>query len=105
MEQKAQVLLASDALVGRYIKVVRCRRGIGDGLGRVRDLFWKGNEPWMVVQFPTGRRTAVPLCWTDLGQDAYPVKKTSPKLPPAGLLKMAEYLLGLKGRRRRKPTS
>ena len=91
--------------MGRYVKLARSRRRGGDGVGTVRDVFWKGGEPWMVVQFPTGRRAAVPICWTDLPRNAYPIKRTFPELQPAGLLKMAEYLRGLRRRGRGKPIS
>jgi hypothetical protein len=105
MRHKTQSSLHDQLVIGRYIRLVRNGRRLGGDLGTVRDWFWKGSEPWMVVQFPTGRRVAVPVCWTDLAPDAYPSKKTSPQLPAAGLLNMAEYLRGLKRRRNRKPIS
>jgi hypothetical protein len=66
-------------------------RRVGGRVGMVRDVFWKGAEPWLVVQLTSGRQTAVAYGWSDLPNDSRPQRCNAPKLLPAGLLDLATY--------------
>jgi len=101
MSQKAQVLFEAESLIGRYVKMTKRRRRFG-GFGVVKDLFWKRNEPWVVVQLPTGRRVAAAVSWTDLAQQARLTKKNRPQLAPDGLIDLAKTVQAIKARRRQK---
>jgi hypothetical protein len=57
------------------------------------DVFWREDKPWVVLQLPSGRRTAVPASWTDLdGQ--FSRREDRPQILPAGLLELARYCHG-----------
>ena len=77
------------------------RRRLG-GFGVVKDLFWKRNEPWVVVQLPEGNRVAAAVSWTDLAQQAHLTKKNRPQLDPHGLIDLAKTVQAIKTRRRQK---
>lgn len=98
MRRKAQVSPKAGDLIGRYTRVVKHRRRVGGGFGTVQDLFWRGDEPWLVLQLPTGQRVAAALTWTDLARDCRPTKNTTPQLSPTALLEMARYCRSLKER-------
>jgi hypothetical protein len=67
------------------------------------DVFWREDKPWVVLQLPSGRRTAVPASWTDL-DGHFSRKEDQPEIRPAGLLELARYCHGLrKGRGKRRP--
>jgi hypothetical protein len=83
---------------------VKYHRRIGGQVGTVRDLFWKGDEPWLVIQFTSGRRVAVAYGWTDLPPADCPTQTTAPEILPSGLLAMAIYWQSMQTRRRRKPS-
>jgi hypothetical protein len=91
MRQKALALLSGFSYIGRPVKITQRRRGLGNQLGTVRDLFWHKEEPWVVVQFSSGKRAAVPVSWTDVPSAEIPAKKNSPQADPARLLEMAKY--------------
>jgi len=101
MSQKAQVLFQSESLIGRYVKLTKHRRRLG-GFGIVKDLFWKRNEPWVVVQLPTGSRMASAVSWTDLARQGRLTKKNRPQLAPDRLIELAEFVGEMKLRSRRK---
>jgi hypothetical protein len=93
-------------LIDRAVRIVKYHRRVGGQVGIVRDLFWKGNEPWLVIQLTSGRRVAVAYGWTDLPPEACPTQMTEPELLPSGLLEMALYWRGMQAHRpaRRFPT-
>jgi hypothetical protein len=82
-------------LIDRAVRIVKYPRRVGGQVGIVRDLFWKGNEPWLVIQLTSGRRVAVAYGWTDLPPEACPTRMTEPELLPSGLLEMAIYWRGM----------
>lgn len=86
-------------LLGRPVRIMKYHRRVGGQGGPVRDLFWKGDEPWLVIQLTSGRRVAVAYGWTDLPPDARPTPTIAPEILPAGLLAMATYWQGMKARR------
>ena len=86
-------------LIGRSVRIMKHPRRVGGQVGTVRDLFWKGDEPWLVIQLTSGRRVAVAYGWTDLPPDACPTPTIAPEILPSGLLAMATYWQGMKTRR------
>jgi len=86
-------------LIDRTVRIVKCPRRVGGQVGIVRDLFWKGTEPWLVIQLTSGRRVAVAYGWTDLPPEACPTQRTEPELLPSGLLEMAIYWRGMRAPR------
>jgi|SRR5215471_3938719 len=88
-------------LLGRAVRIVKYHRRVGGQVGTVRDLFWKGHEPWLVIQLTSGRQVAVAYGWTDLPPEACPTQTTAPEILPAGLLAMATYWHSMKVRRPR----
>jgi hypothetical protein len=70
-------------LIGRSVRVLKHHRRVGGQVGTVQDLFWKGNEPWLVIQLTSGRRAAVAYGWTDLPPEACPMQMTEPELLPS----------------------
>ncbi len=85
--------------IDRAVRIVKYHRRVGGQVGIVRDLFWKGNEPWLVIQLTSGRRVAVAYGWTDLPPEACPTQMTEPELLPSGLLEMALYWRGMQAHR------
>ena len=67
------------------------RRRVGGEFATLIDLFWREDEPWVVLQLPTGRRTAVPASWTDLATERFPSGKCQPEILPSSLLELAGY--------------
>jgi hypothetical protein len=86
-------------LIDRSVRIMKHQRRVGGQVGIVRDLFWKGNEPWLVIQLTSGRRVAVAYGWTDLPPEAYPTQMTEPEILPSGLLEMATYWRGMQAYR------
>ena len=81
----------------------RRRKAGGDG-GIIRDLFWKENEPWLVLQLPSGNRTAVPVSWTDLPDEWLPATEERLEAQASALAELARYCRSLRPRtRQRKP--
>jgi hypothetical protein len=95
----APIILHASPLIGRSVRIVKHHRRTGSQVGTVRDLFWKGDEPWLVIQLTSGRRVAVAYGWTDLPPDACPTQTIAPEILPAGLLEMATYWHSMKERR------
>jgi hypothetical protein len=95
-----QALLLSGAPV-RILKEARC---VGSEFATWIDVFWRGDKPWVVLQLPSGRRTAVPASWTDLdGQ--FSRSEDRPQILPSGLLELSRHCHGLrKGRGKRRPS-
>ena len=96
----AQLITHASPLIDRAVRIVKYYRRVGGQVGIVRDLFWKGDEPWLVIQLTSGRRVAVAYGWTDLPPDACPTLTIAPEILPSGLLAMATYWQGMKTRRR-----
>jgi hypothetical protein len=104
MRQKALALLSSFPYIRRPIKITKNRRKVGGSLATLRDCFWHKEEPWGVVQLPSGKKTAIPLSSTDIPIDAIPVLTTSPQIDAMTLLEMAKFCQrfpSLKKRKRR----
>jgi hypothetical protein len=89
-------------LLGRAVRIVQHYRRVGGQVGIVRDLFWKGDEPGLVIQLTSGRRVAVAYGWTDLPPADCPTQTRASEILPLGLLAMATYWQGMKTRRRPK---
>ncbi|HMB05935.1 MAG TPA: hypothetical protein VKP69_19655 [Isosphaeraceae bacterium] len=67
-------------------------------------MFWREDKPWVVLQLPSGRRTAVPASWTDR-DGHFSRKQEQPEILPAKLLELARYCHGLrKNRGKRRPS-
>ena len=98
----APLISHASPLIDRSVRIVKYHRRVGGQVGIVRDLFWKGNEPWLVIQLTSGRRVAVAYGWTDLPPEACPTQRTEPELLPSGLLEMATYWRGMQAHRRPK---
>jgi len=95
----APFIIHASPLIDRAVRIVKYHRRVGGQVGIVRDLFWKGNEPWLVIQLTSGRRVAVAYGWTDLPPEACPTQMTEPELLPSGLLEMAIYWRGMQAHR------
>jgi hypothetical protein len=68
------------------------------------DVFCREDKPWVVLQLPAGRRTAVPASWTDL-DGRFSGGEDRPQILPSGLLELARLCHELgKGRGRRRPS-
>src|SRR5262249_11932457 len=89
-------------LLGRAVRIVKHHRRSGGQVGIVRALFWKGDEPWLVIQLTSGRRVAVAYGWTNLPPEGCPLPTTAPEILPSGLRAMAAYWQGMQTRCRRK---
>ena len=111
MQDKTPNIGQDSSLIGRYIKIVKHHRRVGGRVGIVRDVFWKGEEPWLVVQLTSGLQAAVAYGWSDLPGESRPQKQNVSEILPSGLLDMATYWRGLKTRvhpkrsRKRRPTT
>src|SRR5947209_464768 len=101
MKDKTQVPHSPFRLQGQYVTIRRCRRQVGGAFGTVRDWFWRKEEPWIVVQLPSGTRVAVRLCWTDLPPDALPKRENSRELCPSVLIPLVQYCRQVCQRRQR----
>src|SRR5215475_3557778 len=95
----APLITHASSLIDRAVRIVKYHRRVGGQVGIVRDLFWKGNEPWLVIQLTSGRRVAVAYGWTDLPPETCPTQMTEPELLPSGLLEMALYWRGMQAHR------
>ena len=80
----APFIAHASPLIDQAVRIVKYHRRVGGQVGIVRDLFWKGNEPWLVIQLTSGRRVAVAYGWTDLPPAACPTQMTAPELLPQG---------------------
>jgi hypothetical protein len=72
-----------------------CRR-VGGEIATSIDLFWREDVPWVVLQLPSGRRTAVPVSWTDLTTERFASGKGQPEILPSGLIELARHCHGLR---------
>ena len=91
MRNKAPHISQGSPLIGRYVKIAKHRRRVGGRVGIVRDVFWKGEEPWLVIQLTSGLQVAVAYDWSDLPDESRPQKQNAPEILPSGLLDMATY--------------
>src|SRR5215510_6326418 len=81
MQDKAPFIGQVSPLIGRYIKIVKHHRQVGGRVGMVRDIFWKGQEPWLVVQLTSGLQVAVAYGWSDLPDASRPQKRDTSEIP------------------------
>jgi hypothetical protein len=102
MQNKATHIGQDSPLIGRYIKIVKHHRKVGGRVGIVRDIFWKGEELWLVVQLTSGLQVAVAYGWSDLPSESRPQRRNAPEILPSGLLDMATYWQGMTARLRPK---
>jgi len=91
MKDKTQILPQAQSVIGRYVRIVKHRRGLGE-FGTVHDWFWREDEPWVVLRLPSGSRVAVAVSWTDLPQDACLTRGNFPEVLSAGLGELAKFL-------------
>jgi hypothetical protein len=108
MGRKALALLSRFPYIGRPIKITKNRRQVGGSLATLRDCFWHKEEPWGVVQLPSGKKTAIPLTSTAIPINAMPVLMSSPQIDAMRLLEMARFCQHLplpKKRKRRHRSS
>lgn len=102
MRNKAPHISQDSPLIGRYVKIAKHRRRVGGRVGIVRDVFWKGEEPWLVVQLTSGLQAAVAYDWSDLPDESRPQKHSTLEILPSGLLDMATYWRSMNTRSRPK---
>jgi hypothetical protein len=74
----------------------------GGDEGVIRDVFWKENEPWLVLPLPSGVRTAIPMSWTDLPVEYLPTTDESLEAQASSLAELARYCRSLRRRTRHK---
>src|SRR5215471_799555 len=98
----APLITHASPLIDRAVQIVKYSRRVGGQGGIVRDLFWKGDEPWLVIQLTSGRRVAVAYGWTDLSPEGCPTQPIAPEILPAGLRAMATYWHGMQTRRQKR---
>ena len=91
MGQKALALFPDFSYIGCPVKVIKQRRQAGGSIVTLRDCFWRKEDPWGVVQLPSGKRTAIPLASTDIPKEAMPVRKKKPQVDAPRLLEMARF--------------
>jgi hypothetical protein len=91
MRQKALALLSGFRYIGRPIKINRNHGKFGGSLATLRDCFWRKEEPWGVVQLPSGKNAAVPLASTDIPREEWPVFIRSPQIDAMRLLELAKF--------------
>src|SRR5262245_531790 len=99
MAHKPRALLVP----GTLVKIEKQRRQVGGEFASFLDLFWREDEPWVVLQMPNGQRTAVPASWTDLPAECFAQTKGRAELLPSALLELARYCQRLAPRRRKRP--
>jgi hypothetical protein len=92
MRQKALDLLSRFSYINGPVKISKRCRPMSSQVATLRDLFWHKEEPWGVVQLQSGTRTAIPLSWTDLPQDAFPTRMSSPRIDALRLVEMSHFL-------------
>jgi hypothetical protein len=92
MQHKPQALL----LRGTLVKITLYRRRVGSEFATLIDLFWREDEPWILLRLPSGQRTAIPASWTDLPTDGLAATKTGPEILPAALRELMQYCQGLR---------
>jgi hypothetical protein len=108
MRRKALALLSGFSYIDRPVKIIKHRRKVGGSLVTLCDFFWRKEEPWAVVQLSSGKRTAIPLEWTDVPKSAIPVLTAGPQIEALRLLEMAAFcqqLLSRKKNKRRRRSS
>src|SRR5437870_13763062 len=88
----------------KYARIVKHGRGEGARFGVVHDLFWREEEPWIVLKLPTGVRMAVPAALTDLPAEAFSTTEGHSEIHAAMLLELARFCQDLRVRSRRRAT-
>jgi hypothetical protein len=69
--------------LGASVRIRKRRRQEGGEFVILRDYFWREDEPWVVVQLPSGRRMPVPVSSTDLPAASFSREKEEQLLPTA----------------------
>lgn len=72
------------------MRIHQRRRQVGGEFGILRDYFWREDEPWVVVQLSSGRRTPVPVSWTDLPAASFSRRKKEDQLLPTALIPLTQ---------------
>ena len=101
MSHNPQTLLSR----GRCVTITQHRRQVGSDLATFLDFFWREDQPWVVLQLPSGLRTAVPAAWTDLPGESFPRPAPTPEIHPPALSELARYCRGLRQRPRQAPSA
>jgi hypothetical protein len=91
MRHKALALLSNFEYISHPVKIISHRREVGAAIVTLRDYFWRKEEPWGVIDLPSGRRMAIPLAWTDIPKNKLPVLIQRPQLDARRLLEMATF--------------
>jgi hypothetical protein len=91
MSHNPQALLSR----GKLVKIHKKRCQAGSEFATFFDFFWREDEPWVVLQLPTGRRIAMPASWTDLPKSAFLSSREPAELLPSVLLELSQQLRGL----------
>src|SRR3989304_8743477 len=85
--------------LSKHVRIIKHRQKVGGGCGVLHDVFWREEEPWVVLALLSGLRTAVPASWTDLPLEDFSspanVEGSAPRLaelakPCRGLLERAD---------------
>lgn len=82
--------------------MLRHRRKAGGDGGMIRDVFWKEDERWLVLQLPSGERIAIPQSWTDLPDECLPATGEIPEAQASRLVELARYCRSRRPRTRQK---
>jgi hypothetical protein len=97
MQHKTQALLDP----GQFVTIRKHRRKVGGEHASVHDIFWREEEPWVVLQLPSGRRTAVPASWTDLPRELLSSTRSRAEIHPLALVELAKHCRSLRRLSRR----
>ena len=82
-------------LPGTPVRILQEASCVGSEFASWIDVFWREDKPWVVLQLPSGRRTAVPASWTNLdGQ--FSRSEDRPQILPSRLLELSRYCHGLR---------
>jgi hypothetical protein len=55
------------------------------------DLYWREDQPWVVLRLPSGWKTSIPAAWTDLQVGPMITSQDRPEILPEGLLELARH--------------
>src|SRR4030067_2909416 len=66
-------------------------REVSGGFGLVHDVFWREDQPWVVLKLPTGRRVTIPAALTDLPTKMFSTTEERLEIHAPMLLELAEF--------------
>ena len=88
-------------LGGQSVRILKHQTEVGGEFARVRDIFWREDEPWVLLQLPLGSQIAVPAEWTDLAPEHLCAARDQAEIHPLALLELARFCRRVLQRRRR----